>query len=633
MQEKKSKLKGFENSLYIDHTNDYLYGKSLEVPGSALYGKQDQVPKLPVPTLESSIDLYLSSILPLCSPQELRKTKQLANEFKSSIGKTLQERLLEAKAECYKKGTSWFQEYWNNVAYLGYRDSVVYNVSYYLQFKDEEHFAMDPIRRAARFTYHALQFRQQVINATLSPDMKKSTPMSNTQWKFLFNTCRIPEENLDFSRIFAGDVFQHLIVIRKNRIYKTEVVDLDVDQLELVFRQTVQDADGKGTESFPVGILSSSNRDIWAKSRSRLLELNEDSLREIESSAFVVCFDEEKPTSREEVGKCLLFGSGKNRFWDKSFQLVFFENGKAGYIGEHSMTDGLTTTRFVNETLQTLFNDSVQVKIGSNGPAKQPGLLAPIEIKFELSAQNKKDIKLAEEEFEQLIHDKEIKVFMFHGFGKNKVKTFKCSPDAFAQVLIQLAYYKTFGYCRATYESTQTRSFLHGRTEVTRSCSADSLQFSRFMSLSPQEIKKLAAQGVNVPRKSYDLMMKAINSHSQYTKKASSGFGCDRHLSKLKTLLKSGEDDSFFKDPVFSRTSHWALSTSGLVGELMDGWGFGEVVPDGLGIGYAVQNDRLRFTVTSRNNWATQFCANLEACVLEMQELAERFTPRTQSKL
>ena len=27
---------------------------------------------------------------------------------------------------------------------------------------------------------------------------------------------------------------------------------------------------------------------------------------------------------------------------------------------------------------------------------------------------------------------------MFHGYGKSKIKTFKCSPDAFAQLAIQL---------------------------------------------------------------------------------------------------------------------------------------------------------------------------------------------------
>ena len=42
---------------------------------------------------------------------------------------------------------------------------------------------------------------------------------------------------------------------------------------------------------------------------------------------------------------------------------------------------------------------------------------------------------------------------------------------------IQLAHYKVFGHCAATYEAASTRSFLHGRTETVRSCTLESLEF------------------------------------------------------------------------------------------------------------------------------------------------------------
>ena len=47
---------------------------------------------------------------------------------------------------------------------------------------------------------------------------------------------------------------------------------------------------------------------------------------------------------------------------------------------------------------------------------------------------------------------------------------------------MQLAYYRhTGGEVCGTYESIMTRPFLHGRTEVGRSCSVDSLAFSQAM--------------------------------------------------------------------------------------------------------------------------------------------------------
>ena len=65
----------------------------------------------------------------------------------------------------------------------------------------------------------------------------------------------------------------------------------------------------------------------------------------------------------------------------------------------------------------------------------------------------------------------------------------------------------------------------------------------------------------------------------------------------------------------------------------MDGWGFGEVVPDGIGIGYQVQNERLRFTITSRHRWVDRIAANLEQALLEMRALCEKHTPKDMAKL
>lgn len=65
----------------------------------------------------------------------------------------------------------------------------------------------------------------------------------------------------------------------------------------------------------------------------------------------------------------------------------------------------------------------------------------------------------------------------------------------------------------------------------------------------------------------------------------------------------------------------------------MDGWGFGEVVPDGIGVGYTVQNDRLRYTITSRNHWVDHITSNLEQALLQMQAICQMHTEPTKAKL
>lgn len=53
----------------------------------------------------------------------------------------------------------------------------------------------------------------------------------------------------------------------------------------------------------------------------------------------------------------------------------------------------------------------------------------------------------------------------------------RLSPDAYIQLAMQLAWYRTRGEFTATYETALTRLFKHGRTETIRSLSSDSRQF------------------------------------------------------------------------------------------------------------------------------------------------------------
>lgn len=52
--------------------------------------------------------------------------------------------------------------------------------------------------------------------------------------------------------------------------------------------------------------------------------------------------------------------------------------------------------------------------------------------------------------------------------------TARLPPDAYIQMALQLAWYRTRGEFTATYETALTRLFKHGRTETIRTLSTDS---------------------------------------------------------------------------------------------------------------------------------------------------------------
>lgn len=193
---------------------------------------------------------------------------------------------------------------------------------------------------------------------------------------------------------------------------------------------------------------------------------------------------------------------------------------------------------------------------------------------------------------------------------------------------MQLASYRLFGKQVATYESSQTRAFLHGRTETTRSVSTASENFVKCMGIHPE------GNEIDVARRAekIELLHKACYSHAKYLRDAANGLGCDRHMFGLSMFIEDGEPlPALLKNELFIRSKTWRLSTS----TLPTCPGFGPVVEDGLGIGYHVYSDRCYFTITARkkNIFTVEAMSHLlEEALLEMQMLVDQHQ-KSRSKL
>ena len=131
-------------------------------------------------------------------------------------------------------------------------------------------------------------------------------------------------------------------------------------------------------------------------------------------------------------------------------------------------------------------------------------------------------------------------------------------------MMIQLAYYKFYNVNRPTYESASTRKFQLGRTETCRSVSEESVAWCKAME-DPSTSNE----------KCLELGKKALQAHVKYILEASDGKGVDRHLFGLKKLLgPEDEIPAIFKDPVYSYSGRWFLSTSQLSSEYTNGYGW-----------------------------------------------------------
>ncbi|EXX78513.1 carnitine O-acetyltransferase CAT2 [Rhizophagus irregularis DAOM 197198w] len=533
---------------------------------------QKSLPKLPVPALKDTLEKYLKSVRPLVSSEEYAKTEAAVAEFQKpgGIGEELQKRLL-AKAN-NPNVINWLEDWWNEVAYFGYRDPIVVYVSYFFAYKDDK-IRRNPATRAAAITTAALEFRRQVINQQLEPEYSKGLPLCMDSYKFMFNACRYPSKPSDYEVTFDPATNNHITIIRKNKIF---ILDLVKDGIQLSTAeiesqlQKIYELAGN-TKDPPIGVLTTENRDNWTEYRKMFLAADpkhEQLLKKIESSMFALCLDDSSPITVDEISRACLAGDGRNRYFDKSLQFIVFENGKAGFNGEHSSMDGTPTSRLNDFVCNVIANN----KVDHGSPNVRSGLPVPQQLHFNLTSEVLSAISKAEKNYDDHIAKHDLRVLAYEGYGKNVIKKLGASPDAYVQMIIQLAYYKMYGTNKATYESAQTRKFQHGRTEVCRTVSVDSVNW----------VKAMEDQKVPIEVKA-ELGYKAINAHVKYMAEAVEGRGCDRHLFGLRMSLKSNEKKpTIFTDPAYAKSTHWNLSTSQLSSEYFQGYGWGEVVPDGL---------------------------------------------------
>ncbi|TFA97421.1 Carnitine O-acetyltransferase [Trichoderma ghanense] len=570
---------------------------------------QDSLPRLPVPTLEETAKRYLKSLHPIISASELEHSKAAVSEFikPGGVGSKLQQKLIERSKD--PKIKNWMYDWWNDAAYLSYRDPVVPYVSYFYSHRDDPK-RRNPAKRAAAITSSVLEFKKLVDSGTLEPEYMKGLPICMDSYKWMFNASRVAARPADYPVKFSPAENKHFVAIRKNQFFKVphEVAgkQLNTSELEQQFNRIYQVAERVS----PVGALTSENRDIWADARELLVSAspkNKEALEVIESASFVVCLDDASPVTLEERAHQYWHGDGANRWYDKPLQFIINDNGTSGFMGEHSMMDGTPTHRLNDYINDLIFGN----KIDFSDPSIRSNLPDPQPIKFDITPKIQSEIDRAVADFNSVIGKHQLAVQAYQGYGKGLIKKFKCSPDAYVQMIIQLAYAKMYGKNRPTYESAATRRFQQGRTETCRSVSDESVAWC----------KSMADPSIDDKTK-IDLFRKAIAAHIEYITAASDGKGVDRHLFGLKKLLEPGQElPAIYKDPAYTYSSSWYLSTSQLSSEFFNGYGWSQVIDDGFGIAYMINENSINFNVVSKGLGSDRMSYYLNEAAGEMRDL------------
>ena len=155
-----SKSRSFNSSAPRKSADEVPAGYAVDPSAGKMLRFEASLPRLPVPPLASTAAKYLESVQPHLTPEEFSKTTAVVQNFvESDHAKELQKRLEARAADPNVK--NWLADWWNDVAYMAYRDPVVVYVSYFYVHKDDVR-KPGQAKRAAQLLKAALAFRSLV---------------------------------------------------------------------------------------------------------------------------------------------------------------------------------------------------------------------------------------------------------------------------------------------------------------------------------------------------------------------------------------------------------------------------------------------------------------------------------------
>ncbi|MEU1980576.1 choline/carnitine O-acyltransferase [Nocardia sp. NPDC019395] len=595
------------------------------------FAAEDQLPRVPLPTLEDSCERFVEWCSPLLTAEELAVTEEAVADLlrPGGAGRTLHAALREYE-ETPGVG-SWLDRFWPS-RYLGRRDRIALNANFFFLFRNDTALAASTAAgqadRAAALVSAALDYKVALDREEIPPVTQRGQRLSMWQNKYLFSETRIPGAEQDTVRVPYSEEWpgpstaRHILVLHRGSMFRMDVLGPDGDpyafeDLVAGLRVILKSATEPAPAGTSVGHLTTAARADWAHARAELLTdpHNAAALDTIETALFCVCLEDFAPRDELHAGDTLLHGDSANRWFDKSVSFVVFADGQAGINIEHCGLDGTTVLSFVDALLETPVAGHTE-RSGARGQG-----LAPVEqIEFRLDAAQRAAVVAAGAAFAQYAADNATTTVSFDEFGTTRAKQLGISPDAFAQLSYQLAHRRSKGLTGATYESIATRQYRNGRTEAMRVITPEMIAFVDTMQdPAADTAAKLAAARA------------AAGAHVARAKQCQSGAAPEQHLWELEWIQRRRGAELGITDPIpLYGSPGWTimrddyLSTSSAPSVNIRYFGFGSTSPKCIGVAYVLLPDRWNLYLATPAQVADEmyaFADHLRSAVAELEAL------------
>ncbi|KRX63187.1 Vesicular acetylcholine transporter unc-17 [Trichinella sp. T9] len=403
------------------------------------------LPKPPVPELKATLEKYVKYAGVVAdSKSQLFQTERFVEHFYRTEGPQLQKRL----EEIADQSSNWINHFWLKTMYLENRVPLPLYSNPGYAFDDPNFHSDnkdDMFKYIALFIQGLFDFKAVVDRRELPSDystgMFGGSLMCMEQFWYLFSSYRHPRLGVDtLERVDTNT--EHITIYIMTVMKDGKIIDRDNLAKQLATIKFMADK-SITSNHWPVGFVTAVNRDK-ASLAYKILEkdpINKKSLEDIKRSAFVVCLDEslqsDKMMSKDHPASSSLsymISTVNNRWFDKTFQFIFTEDGLCGVNYEHSVAEGMPMFKMVDHALNYIISKSLNIEI---------------------------------------LH--------YTGYGKQFIKSINASPDAIVQMALQWTFFKCHGKLTSTYETASLRRFKQGRVENLRSATPETLNWVKQM--------------------------------------------------------------------------------------------------------------------------------------------------------
>jgi carnitine O-acetyltransferase len=304
------------------------------------------------------------------------------------------------------------------------------------------------------------------------------------------------------------------------------------------------------------------------------------SFQDIQSACFVLCLDSAQPSTLPELAEQVWFGQGISRWFDKGVQFVVNGNGRTGYVGEHSASDGGAGMR-LNEYVQGFMREASSA--APEGIAELDGSKHVSALHFHVTNDLSSLIATARSQFQDTLANEEIIATSVQNIGEKMLSRQSRNANTCVQLIMNVAAYRMYGGLRPNYEPVSLVSFDDGRWTSCSMVIPEVLHFCQLISNS-QSTQKARLDAFNA----------ALRTHGKNVSTTADGVeNTEAHLLALKEMVQEGEKmPELFADPVHQTSQQWSLSASSLPSKFNHHYGFWQVTEDGFGVGHMIRQDK-----------------------------------------